>query len=168
MGGYPEMLAALTAGGIDAGILPPPQTLRARDLGFVELGNLWSTSLEYPAIVFAARRERQAERQEMTRRLLRSVVEGIHRTHVDRPLSLRVLKTETHTEDDRAVDEGYDIYTPLFERDLRLSRDAFRTALEEHARSNPKASGVDPDTLMDPRFVEEIQRSGLVERLYGP
>ena len=61
-----------------------------------------------------------------------------------------------------------ELAAPLFERDLRLSRDAFRTALEEHARSNPKASGVDPDTLMDPRFVEEIQRSGLVERLYGP
>ncbi len=168
IGGYPEMLTALSAGAIEAGILPPPQTLRAKDLGFVELGNLWTTSLEYPAIVFMTRRERQPEREEMARRLLPAVVEGIHRTRLDRPLALRALKVETHTEDDRAAEEGYEIYTPLFERDLRLSRDAFRTALEEHARSDPRATSVDPDTLMDPRYVEEIQRSGLIERLYGP
>jgi NitT/TauT family transport system substrate-binding protein len=167
IGGFPEMVAALSAGGIEAGILAPPHTLRAKDLGFIELGNLWSQPLEYPAIAFTARKQRAAEADEKVRRVLRAAVEGVHKVRNDRAAAIKVLESYAKSEDERANDEAYEIYTPLFERDLRLSRDAYKTALEELARNKPQAATFDPDALLDPRFVEEIRTSGLVTRLYG-
>lgn len=167
IGGFPEMVAALSAGGIEAGILAPPHTLRAQDLGFVELGNLWTQPLEYPAIAFQARKQRTAEQDERARRVLRATVDGIHRVKNDRPAAIKTLESWAKSEDARANDEAYDIYTPLFERDLRISRDAMKTALEELVRSKPNAATFDPDLLMDGKFVDEIRTSGQLQRLYG-
>jgi NitT/TauT family transport system substrate-binding protein len=167
IGGFPEMVAALSAGGIEAGILAPPHTLRAKDLGFVELGNLWTQPLEYPAIVFTARKQRSAEADEKVRRVLRASAEGIHRVKNDRATAMKTLETYAQSDDARANDEAYEIYTPLFERDLRLSREAFKTALEELVRNKPQAASFDADALMDARFVEELRGSGLIQRLYG-
>jgi ABC-type nitrate/sulfonate/bicarbonate transport system substrate-binding protein len=166
IGGFPEMVAALSANGIEAGILAPPHTLRAKELGFVELGNLWTTPLEYPAIVFNARKQRTAEQDERVRRVLRTAVEGVHRTRTDQPLATKVLVEFAKSEDPRANDEAYEVYTPLFERDLKLSTDAYKTALDEMARSKPQAASVDLETLMDKRFIDEIAASGLVDRIY--
>jgi len=166
-GGFPETVAALSVSGIDAGMLPPPQTLRAQDAGFVELANLWSTSFDYPGSIISMLRPRTPEQEELTRRTLRAVVEAIHRIKTDRATALRSLQGGTKTDDPRALEEGYEIYAPLYERDLRLSREAFRNALEELAHTNPRAASTSPDNLIDSRFVDEIRQSGLIERLYG-
>jgi NitT/TauT family transport system substrate-binding protein len=166
-GGFAETVAALSSGAIDSGILAPPATLRARELGFAELGNLWTQPLEYPSVVVTARRVTEPTQEEVIRRVLRGVMAGVHRVKTDRPLAVSVLQTWTRTEDVRAVEDTYDLYTPLFERDLRLSEEAFRTALDEHARDNPRAASAAPASLMDSRFVDQIVRSGFVDQLYA-
>ena len=42
-----------------------------------------------------------------------------------------------------------------------------RNQLDELAAANPKAAAVSPEDMMDLRFVEEVERSGLARRLYG-
>jgi len=166
-GGFPETVAALSAGGIDAAMLPPPQTLRAQDAGFVELANLWTAPLDYTGSVISTLRPHTPEQEELIRRVLRSVVESIHLIKTDRAQAIRSLQAGTKTDDQRALEEGYEVYAPLFERDLRISHDAVETALEELASRNPRAANTTPDSLIDARFVDEIRQSGLVERLYG-
>jgi NitT/TauT family transport system substrate-binding protein len=166
-GGHPETLAALRSGSLEAGIISPPQSLAAQDLGFAELGNLWTRSLEYPGNVIVSRRLTQPESEEVARRLIRTQVLAIHRMLTDRPLAIRALLVGTRSEDVSVAERTYDLFGPYFERDLRLSRAAFRTALDDLAQSNPRATGVDPESVLDARFVDEIAASGLVERLYG-
>ncbi len=167
IGGIPEILAAFSAGGLDAGVLTPPQTLQATDLGFVELANLWSQPIEYPGSVLVMHRATQPEQEEMVRRFLRGLAEAVHLVRTDRDLAIRALAAGTQTNDARALAATYDIYTPLFERDLRLSRAAVQTAVDQLAASNPRAAGVDVDRMIDMRFVDELARSGFVDRLYA-
>jgi ABC-type nitrate/sulfonate/bicarbonate transport system substrate-binding protein len=166
-GGFPETLGAIAAGAIDGAVVPPPQTLGSKDLGFHELASLWSTPLEYPGSGVTMLRPRGPEREELARRTIRALAEATYRLKTDRPLALRSLQAGTRTEDQRAIEEAYEVYAPLFERDLRLSPEAFRTAFDELAFNNPRAASADPDGFIDGRFVEELRQSGLVERLYG-
>jgi NitT/TauT family transport system substrate-binding protein len=167
MGGFPEMVAALTSNGIDAGIVAPPFNLGAKDAGMVELGNLWTSALEYPAISVNVHKQRTPEQDEVVRRVIRSLVEGTHRVKTDRAFTVKVLGEKLRSEDARANEDAYDIYSGVFERDLRVSRAQFQTALEELSRTRPEAASIDPTTMYDNRFVEEIAQSGLVERLYA-
>jgi NitT/TauT family transport system substrate-binding protein len=167
MGGFPEMVAALSSQGIDAGIVAPPFNLGAKDAGLVELGNLWSSALEYPAISVNVKKQRTPEQDEVVRRVMRTMVEGTHRVKTDRAFTVKVLGEKLKSEDARANEDAYDIYAPIFERDLRVSRAQFQTALEELARTRPEATNIDPTTMYDNRFVDEIAQSSLVQRLYG-
>jgi NitT/TauT family transport system substrate-binding protein len=168
IGGLPEILAAFASGGLDAGVLTPPQTLQATDLGYVELANMWSQPIEYPGSVLTMRRATQPEQEEMLRRFLRALAEGIHLVRTDPELAMRALGQGTQTTDARALGVAYDVYTPLFERDLHLSREAVQTAVDQLAASNPRAVGADVSQMIDARFVDELNRSGFVERLYAP
>ena len=87
--------------------------------------------------------------------------------NADRALTVRVLRTRTQTDDLRALETTYDIYAPLYQKDLRPSREALRIALDELAATNPRAAGADVDRMLELRFVDELARSGFVERLYG-
>jgi NitT/TauT family transport system substrate-binding protein len=167
VGGIPEIIAALLAGGIEAGVLSPPQTLQALDQGLVELANMQNQPLEYPTTLVAMRRPERPEAQETARRFVRAMVEGIHRLLTDRPLAIRALQTYTRNDDPRILDTTYETYAPTYERDLRISRDSLRTALEQLAASNPRAANADVDRLIEPRFVEELARGGLLDRLYA-
>ncbi|HLH24716.1 MAG TPA: ABC transporter substrate-binding protein [Chloroflexota bacterium] len=167
IGGYPEMVGALSSDGIDAGIIAPPFNLAAKDLGMVELGNLWTSALEYPAISVNVHKQRTPEQDEAIRRVMRALVEGTHRVKTDRAFTVKVLADKLKSDDARANEDAYDVYSGVFERDLRVSRAQFQTALEELARTRPEAANVDPTTMYDNRFVDEIVQSGLVERLYG-
>jgi NitT/TauT family transport system substrate-binding protein len=167
IGGIPEILAAFAGGGLDAGVLTPPFTLQAGDLGFVELANLWSQPLEYPGSILTMRRPTRPEQEELVRRFVRGLAEGVHLMLTDRDLAVRALAAGTQTNDARALNATYDIYTPLFERDLRLSREALRTVIDQLAAANPRAAGIEVERLIDPRFVDELKASGFVERLYA-
>jgi ABC-type nitrate/sulfonate/bicarbonate transport system substrate-binding protein len=167
IGGFPEMVAALSSGGIDAGIVAPPFTLGARDLGMVQLGSLWTSSLEYPAISVNVHKQRTAEQDEVIRRSLRAIVEGTHRVKTDRAFAVKVLADKLKSDDARANEDAYDTYADVFERDLRVSRAQFQTALDELARTRPEAASIDPTTMYDNHFADEVAQSGLVDRLYG-
>jgi|SRR5579884_725969 len=165
VGGYPEILAALSAGGVDAGMLTPPITLQAQDVGYVELANLWTAPLEYPATLLARKRAGGPEDDEIARRFVRVIAESIRLVQDDRDLALRVLQAQTKTDDPRVLAATYEVYAPLFDRDLRLSREAFQAAIDQLAVSNPRAASASPDAMVDRRFVNELAQSGLLERL---
>jgi hypothetical protein len=112
-------------------------------------------------------KQRTPEQDEVVRRVIRSLVEGTHRVKTDRAFTVKVLGEKLRSEDARANEDAYDIYSGVFERDLRVSRAQFQTALEELTRTRPEAASIDPTTMYDNRFVEEIAQSGLVERLYA-
>jgi NitT/TauT family transport system substrate-binding protein len=165
-GGHPETVGAMAAAGIDGGMIPPPLTLKARELGFHELGNLWSQPLDYPGNIYTVRRPVQPDQEEMARRLVAALVESTHRVVVDRPLAVAVLGKYVQSEDVGSNEEAVGVYAPLFDRNVRPSREALRSALDELAAANPRAAAVSPDDMMDLRFVEEVERSGLAKRLY--
>jgi NitT/TauT family transport system substrate-binding protein len=167
LGGYPEIAAALSTGGIDGGILAPPFNLAVKDLGMIELASAWSAPLEYPAITVNVHKQRTPEQDEAIRRVMRALVEGTHRVKTDKAYSVKVLADKLKSDDPRANEDAHDLYAPLFERELRVSRAQFQTALEELGRTRPEASSIDPTTMYDNHFVDELAQSGFVDRLYG-
>jgi hypothetical protein len=96
------------------------------------------------------------------------MVEGTHRLHTDRTLALDALRKYGRNDDPRVLTTTFQTYAPTYEKDLRLSRESLRAALEQLAASNPRAASVSLDQVIESRFVDEIRASGLVECLYAP
>ena len=98
-GDYNGMVVSLSKGLIDAGVVSPPSTLKARKLGFREILDVGASGIEYSGTSVATTRTLVRESPDIPRRVVRALVEAIHVFKTDKASSLRVLGRWTRTQD---------------------------------------------------------------------
>lgn len=169
VGAQPERFAAMQAGRVDATLLQPPFTAKARQAGFTDLGALIDLGLEdYLGTCLATTQTRIRKNEDLTRRVVKTFMEGIHFYKTQKEASMRSIAKFTKLQDRDAIEEAYNAYAIKF-----LARIPYPTTkgveviLEDLAKKNPKAQGADPKRFMEPRFLKELEDSGFVKQLYG-
>src|SRR5579883_2666406 len=115
-GGIAETLAAVQSGGAQAGVFPPPQTLRARAAGLRELVNLAAEREPFEQGPLGTTRRYLQENPEVVRGFLRAIVEAIALSKKDEALAKRVLSQYARTEDPAEIEETYRIYVHTVEQ----------------------------------------------------
>lgn len=165
VGSGSQRVAALQQGAVDACGCIPPDNVVAEDAGFYPLVDVTPLHIKYPATAVGARRGRTAEQPELFTRAIQAMAEGVRRYRHDPEFALRVIKQYTQHDDDRAVRVGYEFERTLMTADLRVDPEAVQATLEEIAATIPQAAGARPEQFVEPRFVDALARSGLLERL---
>ena len=168
MGGYPEILASMQSGMIDGGVFSPPSNLRAQALGFREFIDAGSLGIEYAATCYATTRRFIRDRRETVAQMMRSLIEAVHRFKTDKAGSLRIMQQYTKTRDPEVLEETYRVYAVRYlPRAPYPTLNGVKTILESFADTiMPEARGVGPEALVDASFVQELEKSGWIARLY--
>jgi NitT/TauT family transport system substrate-binding protein len=168
IGGPPDRLLALQTGRIDATLLQPPLTARARKAGFNELISLADLGLDYLGTSLVTSRSIIDKKEELVRRVVRAFVEGIHFYKTQKEASLRSIAKLMKTTDADALEESYNAYAVKFMARVPYpSTKGINEILEELGKTNPKAREADPNRFVEPRFLKELEASGYVAKLYG-
>ena len=169
VGAQPQRFAAMESGRVEATLLQPPFTVKARQAGYTDLGALIDLGLEdYLGTCLATTRSRIQKNEDLTRRVVKAFMEGIHFYKTQKEASMRSIAKFTKLDDRAAIEEAYTAYGHKF-----LARVPYPTVkgieviLEDLAKKNPKAQGADPKRFMEPRFLRELEESGFVKQLYG-
>ena len=102
-GDYNGMVVSMSKGLIDAGVISPPSTLKARKLGFREILDVGATGIEYAGTSIATTRTLARESPEIPRRVIRALVEAIHLFKTDKAASIRVLARWTKNSGSRSA-----------------------------------------------------------------
>jgi hypothetical protein len=101
------------------------------------------------------------------RALVRSIVEGIHKIKTDKPFAERILAKYTKIEDPEIIEEAYRIFAVNYLPQVPYpSEAAVRQRLAEIAVSEEKARTANAKDFIDPRWVQELERSGFIANLY--
>ncbi len=168
MGGYPEMLASMRSGMIDGAVFSPPSNIKAQALGFREFIDAGSLGIEYAATCYATTRPFIREHRETVARFTRSLVEAIHRFKTDKAGSFRIMQRYTKTGDPEILEETYRVYALRYlPRAPYPSLNGVKTILESFAGSIlPEAKNARPEAFVDGSFVQELEKSGTIARLY--
>ncbi len=163
----PNILVALMAGQIDAGLLSPPTNDRARRSGFHELKNLAVDGPEYPSVALASTRAYVKANEDVTRRLVRSYVEAVHLFKTNKPVAINVLRKYTKVTDGEVLDDTYRQFKDYLESVPRVSRKGLETILAEVREKEPKAGRTPPEHFLDERFLLALEAEGLFRKLEG-
>lgn len=168
LGGYPEILASMQTGMIDGGVFSPPTNIRAQALGFREFIDAGSMGIEYAATCYATTRRFIRERRETVAQFMRSLTEAIHRFKTDKAGSLRIMQQYTKTRDPEVLEETYRVYAVRhLPRAPYPTLNGVKTILDSFAETiMPEAKGVGPEAFVDVSFVQELEKSGWIARLY--
>jgi len=166
-GDYTGMVVSLSKGLIDAGVFSPPSTLKAVKLGFREILDVGGTGIEFAGTSIATTRTLARESPDVPRRVVRALVEAIHRFKTDKAASLRVLARWTKTSDRDVLDELYQKYAGSnLARAPAPSEKGVRAVLDSMADRVAGAKTANPKDFIDDSFLRELVDNGFLKSLY--
>ncbi|HXG50525.1 MAG TPA: ABC transporter substrate-binding protein [candidate division Zixibacteria bacterium] len=167
LGNVPALLSAMEAGKIQGAMLSPPTTLRAKRLGFPVLADLQMLGLEYQHTGIATTRALIRSKPDLVRAFMRAYVEGIHYAKTHRKETVEILARYMRTDDRDVLDETYETtIASLVPRKPYPTLKGIQIMLRELAAKEPAARTAKPEQFVDLTFVQELDSSGYIDRLY--
>ncbi len=164
-GNTANSLQALLSGAVSAALLAPPMTFRAEDEGMRLLVDTLDWGLP-GASGIAARREWIAANEPLARGAVQALAEGIAFVHREKERTKQLIGKHTQNDDPILLERTYVAMLPTWSRDPYVPLDAIRLEIGWLAEEVPAARGLRPEQFVDRRFVEELDRSGFLQRLY--
>ena len=167
LGTMPALFSALEGKKIQGALLSSPFTLKARKAGFRLLADLQMLGLEYQHTGIATTRALIKSQPDLVRNFMKAYVEGIHYYKTHRKESLAILQRYLKVDDPDALTEIYeDIGLTLVPEKPYPTLRGIRTILQELAARDPAAANARPEQFVDMTFVNELDKSGFIDRLY--
>jgi len=159
----PNILAALTAGQVDAGILSPPTNTRARQAGFKELINLAVDGPPYPSVTVGAKASYIAANPEVVRKFVRAYARGVQRFKNDKVFGIGAIKGYLKVEDQSVLDDTWQQFSKYLAAPPYVQ--GVEAVIAEVAAVNQKAQGARAEQFIDMTFVKDLDNAGFFKRL---
>ena len=166
-GGAPEMFAALISGTIDAGTMSAPWDARALSQGYNYV--VYGPDLRIPqvAVSLITRRSFIAQNSPLLSRYMRAMAEAAKILHTDKEVVLKVLSKYLRIEDRKVLDQAYGAEIKALEPRMELRLEAVQAILDDIAPTDARAKKFKPQELYDRRYLEEMEKSGLMDKLWA-
>ncbi len=160
-------LAALVSGAVHAGTLTAPADAQAiaRGFHFVVYGP--DLRIPYANTFFATRRSVIAKRPQVVGQFMRAMAEASKIMHTNKDLTYKVLAKHYRVEDRKILDAAYNPEINFLERKLDIKHEGLQAILDEVSQIDPRAKKVKPQDLIDGRYLDEMQKTGFFEKLWG-
>jgi NitT/TauT family transport system substrate-binding protein len=166
VGSVPARFAALVNGSVQGALLIPPETVKARELGYKILANFSDIDIEYQQNGVYTTRNFISRRPDLLRRFAAAYAEGNHYIHTNPKGTKTIMQKHLHG-DDKAIEEAYSqVVVKATPRIPYPSKNGIQTILNFMAKTTPEAASAKPEQFIDDRFVKELEDSGLFARLY--
>jgi len=156
----PERLAALEAGAVDATIIQPPLTIRARKAGLRQLVDIPDLGLEYQHTAVITTRRRLAEEPEPIERFVRAWAEAVYYYQANPEQARAAVGRFMRLDDAEALEETYAHYRRLYTRPPYPTLRGLQSILDTLADEDPRARTVPPESFVDTRFLDRLEASG--------
>src|SRR5574341_825848 len=166
-GGAPEMLAALLSGNIEAGTMTAPWDTRAIAEGFHYV--VFGPDLRLPqvAVSFITRRSLIARSSPVIAQFMRAMAEAAKILHTDKETTFKVLGKYLRVEDRKILESGYNAEIKALEPRMELKLEALQAILDDIAPTDPRAKQIKAADLYDRRFLDDLEKSGFSDKLWG-
>jgi NitT/TauT family transport system substrate-binding protein len=167
IGSVPARLAAMHTNAIQATLLQPPETLKAKEIGLRSLLDFTKLDVEWQQNGVAVTRDYIKKKPDTVRRFMRAYVEGVHYNLTNPKGGQKILQKYLAIKDDKAIEESYnEIVLKLTRRVPYPTEPGIQLFLDQLKTKNPKAAQAKPSDFTDISFLKELESSGYIDRLY--
>ena len=167
LGQMSSIFGALKSGAIEGGLVSPPTQFLSEKIGFKELVSITDMDFAYPNPAMAVPGDLIRKKPDLIDRFMRAYVRGMHRARNDRDFTIKTLAKYTTVPDQALLSRTYDFYVgKVVERAPYVNMQGIQNAIDDLARTLPAAKNAKPEQFVDLRFLEKIEKSGLLKELY--
>jgi ABC-type nitrate/sulfonate/bicarbonate transport system substrate-binding protein len=112
-------------------------------------------------------RKKIRENPDEVRRVVWSMAEAIHFFKTNKEESIRVMQKYTRGLPRDVLEGAHAANSELLVEDTYPTIDGLKMTLEVQALTDPRASKAKTEDLVELRFVDELRKSGFLNKLYG-
>ena len=165
IGADPERLLALRQGNIQAATLSHPTFILAQRSGFQILWDFFK-DVDYPWSEIATTRTQIKQDRDLVMRYMRAHIEGIARFKQEPELAKMVIKKMLRLDDEPLAQESWELFAKHRLAAPYPNIKGMKTSYEYVAATRPQVWKHKPEDFIDASFVEELDKSGFIKKLY--
>ena len=167
VGEVPVLLTSLIAGKtIDGAIIQPPYYQKAVASGMHVLANMQEMDILVQQTGLNTTRKFIARNPDVVRRAVKSIIEGIHMMRENPAIAKRAIAKRMQTRDEKELEDSYQLLRSFIQVKPYPTLQGFKTIFADLAKRVPAAKNADPKDYVDTRFIDELDRSGFIDKLY--
>ena len=165
IGADPERLISLRQGRIQAATLSHPSFILAQRAGFNVLWDFFK-EVEYPWSEIATTRAQIKQDRDLVMRYMRAHIEGIALFKKDPDFAKKVIKKMLRIDDDLLAQESWELFAKYRIPAPYPNIKGMKTSYEYVSLTHPDVYKHKPEEFVDASFVEELDKSGFIKKLY--
>ncbi len=161
-----DRFLALQQGKIEGATLSHPNFIFAQRAGFHVLWDFFK-EVDYPWSEIATTRTQIKQDRDLVMRYMRGHLEGIARFKQEPELAKKVIKKMLRLEDDSLAQESWELFAKHRIAAPYPNIKGMKTSYEYVAATRPDVYKHKPEEFIDSSFVEELDKTGFIKKLYG-
>src|ERR1044071_4012937 len=165
IGSDSDRLLALRQGKIPAATLGHPQFIIAQRAGYNLLWDFFK-EIDYPWSEIATTRTQIQRDRDLIMRYMRAHLEGIALFKKDPEFAKKAIKKILRLDDDSLAQESWELFAKYRIPAPYPNIKGMKTSYEYVALTRPDVSKHKPEEFVDSSFVEELDKSGFIKKLY--
>jgi NitT/TauT family transport system substrate-binding protein len=160
-GGTSARMAALMSKKVDATVQSYPEIFQARRLGMNVLADIGDFGLYTNTSNIVTRAYLQQNRAAI-KGFIKGQIEGMHYVKTNKEGSIRILRKHLQVTDTAAVEGTYEFFAKRLARSPRTELEGIKNIL-----ASIDAAQRNPADFIDMSIIDEIEKEGFVQKLYG-
>ena len=160
-----DRFLALQQGKIQGATLSHPNFIFAQRAGFHVLWDFFK-EVDYPWSEIATTRTQIKQDRDLVMRYMRAHLEGIARFKQEPDLGKKVIKKMLRLDDDSLAQESWELFAKHRIAAPYPNLKGMKTSYEYVAAMRPDVYKHKPEEFIDASFVEELDKSGFIKKLY--
>ena len=165
IGSDSDRFISLQQGRIPLATLSHPNYIFAQRAGFHVLWDFFK-EVDYPWSEIATTRTQIRQDRDLVMRYMRAHIEGIARFKQEPELGKKVIKKMLRLNDDTIAQESWELFAKHRLAAPYPNMKGMKTSYEYVAATRPDVYKHKPEEFVDASFVEELDKSGFIKKLY--
>lgn len=167
LGSFQNIYTALAKGEIDAGIVPIHMRFSGETQHGWNIFELTGFEADVPSVL-ATTRKLIASNRDLVMRVVKGNLESIHAFKTQPAVFVPLLQRFLNLSDRKDAEDMYKFYVPLFPQTPRVAlAEGMQSIRDTFSKKYPAAQKLQESDISDSSFIDELEKSGFIQRLYA-
>jgi NitT/TauT family transport system substrate-binding protein len=167
VGGAPARLAAVTQGQTDFTVVTDGERIQGEKMGLKVIIDMAKLNVPFQFNCTVAMRRKIRENPDEVRRVVWTMAESIHFFKTRKDESIRIMQKYTRGLPREVLEGAHAANSELLVEDTYPTIEGLKQTLDVQGLTDPRAAKFKAEEMVELRFVDELRKSGFVEKLYG-
>lgn len=167
VGGAPARIAAVMSGQVDFSVVTEPGKIKGEKAGLKVVMDMAKLNVPFQFTCTVTTTQMIRDNPDDVMNLVKAMAEAVHYYKNNKEQVIKIMQKYTRGQTRGVLEGTYAAYDELFVEDTRPTIEGLKNTLKIQASWDPKAAKAKVEDFVNLRFVNELKKSGFIDRLYN-